>query len=70
MDALKAEIVSLIAKQKTTVEWVIPYDKGGLLNRIHDAGQVLEQSYEGDGVHIRAVLEQTECERFLRELNK
>ena len=32
----------------------MPYDRGDLVSRIHDAGEVLEETHNGEGTLIRA----------------
>ncbi len=38
------------------VELKIPYDKAGLVSRLHEQGKVLSQAYESDGIRVQAVL--------------
>jgi GTP-binding protein HflX len=45
------------------VKVTVPYTSGDLLNRIHNEGNVLSESYEEDGVHISA-----DCPKVLADL--
>ena len=68
IEELKAEIRRRVAQETREGEWLIPYDRGAVLARLHDAGKVLEQSYEEDGVRVRAVLPLADYERLKASL--
>ena len=36
------------------IEAVIPYTSGDLINRIHKEAEVISETHEGDGTHIKA----------------
>ena len=36
------------------VEVLLPYDRGDLVSRVHDEAEVLAETYEGEGTHLRA----------------
>ncbi len=55
---LKEKMEQELADQVQPVDLIIPYDKGKLMGELHDACKVLEQRYEADGIHIRALLSQ------------
>ena len=33
---------------------LVPFDRGDLVTRIHDEGEVLEETYSGEGTRLRA----------------
>ena len=57
LDKLKAEISRRIAALRHRVEWVIPYEKGGVLSLIHDRGQVIEEEYLAEGTRVVCLLD-------------
>jgi GTP-binding protein HflX len=54
IDALLAEIERLLPRQFREVSVVIPYDRGDLLSRAHDEGEVLTVEHGGDGTGLTA----------------
>lgn len=44
----------VISSLETVVEAVLPYSQAALLTQLHDCHAVLEESYENDGVHVKA----------------
>jgi GTPase len=54
IDALRRRMAELIAPNDTTVDVVIPYDRGDLVARLHADGRVQEAEHNCDGTHIRA----------------
>ena len=59
-----------LAERIQPIDLIIPYDKGKLLGELHDSCKVLEQSYEEDGIHIRAVLSQEIAKSIRGKLEK
>jgi len=55
LDELLAEIADQLSRRIEPEHWVIPYEMGALQSMIHERCQVLETSYEEDGVHITAI---------------
>jgi GTP-binding protein HflX len=69
IDHLLAEIERLMPKQFREVSVVIPYDRGDLLSRAHDEGEVLEVEHGGEGTELTARLplgRAAELDRFVR----
>jgi GTP-binding protein HflX len=56
MDGLLERISDELSKLKVEVELSIPFDKGELVARIHDEGEVLHESYTETGTHLVARL--------------
>ena len=54
LDKLEAEIERLLPRQFREVNVVIPYDRGDLLSRAHDEGEVLTVAHGGDGTELTA----------------
>jgi GTP-binding protein HflX len=36
------------------VDVLVPYDRGDVVNRLHDQGEILSESHLGEGTHVRA----------------
>jgi GTP-binding protein HflX len=51
---LIAAIESALPRPKVEIRTLIPYDRGELVNRIHEEGEILSQEYIGDGTAIHA----------------
>jgi len=68
LENLLSKIAELLRTRIEPEDWVIPYDKGALQSMIHERCQVLEQSYEEDGVHIRAIAPSAVAYLVQREL--
>ena len=54
LDALFDKIEEIFASSSRTVDAVIPYTSGDLINRIHNEAQVISESFEEGGTHIVA----------------
>ena len=54
LDRLQELLQGLLQKQKVWFDRVIPYAKAGEAARVRKYGTVLEESYEEDGIHIKA----------------
>jgi GTPase len=54
VDELLAEIERLLPRQYREVSVVIPYDRGDLLSRAHDEGEVLVVAHGGAGTELTA----------------
>jgi GTP-binding protein HflX len=69
IDKLEAEIERLMPRQCREVSVVIPYDRGDLLSRAHDEGEVLTVEHGGDGTELTAKVPldlAAELDRFVR----
>ncbi|MGN0436516.1 MAG: GTPase HflX [Wujia sp.] len=58
-DELSAALEEVIIKCKNYIEKVIPYSDAGLVNRIRQYGNVLEEDYREDGIYIRAYVDKS-----------
>jgi GTP-binding protein HflX len=56
IDGLLERISEELSKLKVEVELSIPFDKGELVARVHDEGEVLRESYTETGTHLVARL--------------
>ncbi len=54
IDTLLAEIDRLLPRTQREVSVVIPYDRGDLLSRAHDEGEVLAVTHGSDGTELTA----------------
>jgi GTPase len=54
MSELRTAIAEALPRPSAEVTVLLPYDRGDLVSRIHDLGEVLEESHNGDGTLIRA----------------
>ncbi len=54
LDELLERISDELSKMKVEVELTIPFDKGDLVARVHDSGEVLHESYTESGTHLVA----------------
>jgi GTP-binding protein HflX len=69
IDRLQAEIERLLPRQFREVSVVLPYDRGDLLSRAHDEGEVLTVAHGGDGTELTAKVPlglAAELDRFVR----
>ncbi len=55
MDDLLDKICEMLSPASRTIDVVIPYTAGGLLSRLHDNSQIISESFEEGGTHIRAI---------------
>ena len=54
IDKLLAELERLLPRHQREVAVVIPYDRGDLVSRVHDEGEVLAIGHGGDGTELTA----------------
>lgn len=54
IDDLMQAICKQLAESIRTMDLLIPYTEGGLLDRIRRQGKILSESYEADGIRVRA----------------
>jgi GTPase len=67
VDKLMAEIERLLPRQQREVTAVIPYDRGDLVSRVHDVGEVMSVVHGGRGTELTARVPlwlATELDRF------
>jgi len=56
LDLLLDTIEDHLEKQRTRCSFVLPYNRGDLLNRLIESGDAESIEYEEDGVHVTAML--------------
>ena len=54
LDKLMAEIERLLPRTQREVTVLVPYDRGDLVSRVHDEGEVLAVGHRGDGTELTA----------------
>jgi GTP-binding protein HflX len=54
IEELRAEIERLLPRSQREVTVVVPYDRGDLVSRVHDEGEVLAVGHNGDGTELTA----------------
>jgi GTP-binding protein HflX len=54
VDALRAIIAERLPKPDIDVDVLLPYERGDLVARVHDEGEVLEVEHTGAGTRLRA----------------
>ncbi len=57
-DEMFEELGRIVRESRTYVETVLGYSEMGVLEQIRKFGQLLEEKYEGDGIHIKAYVPQ------------
>lgn len=58
LEEVKRALSDFLKEDRIFVERVLDYRKMQILAAIHERGQVMEESYEEDGIHIRAYVPQ------------
>ncbi len=54
MDDLLVTLDNILGSGDRTVDILIPYSNGDLLNRIHNGGRIISEKYEESGIHVIA----------------
>nr|WP_255315665.1 GTPase HflX [Trueperella pecoris] len=54
IDELRRRIEEALPRPEYSVDLVIPYDRGDIVSRIHDEGEILHESHEAEGTHVIA----------------
>jgi GTPase len=52
--ALRSAVADALPRPSTEVTVLLPYDRGDLVSRTHDLGEVVEESHNGEGTLLRA----------------
>ncbi len=68
IDVLIQEIMQELESYAMEVELLIPYDKAGVLSRLHDQGRILAEAHEGDGVHVKVMIPRSAARSIRRFL--
>jgi len=50
-------IESSLPRPRVEVRTLLPYDRGDLVNQIHEHGEILSEEYEGEGTRIHALVD-------------
>jgi GTP-binding protein HflX len=64
LDELRSTIASLIRRNLTEVELLVPFANGERLSELHEVAGDLEREDRPDGVYVRALLPSRHAERF------
>jgi GTP-binding protein HflX len=56
LDELQLLIARELPRPSVAVDVLLPYDRGDLLSRLHDDGELLEQEHRADGTWVRALV--------------
>jgi GTP-binding protein HflX len=64
IDVLVAAIGERLRALSSSVELVVPYDRGDVLAALHRDGEVLVEVHADEGTRVRARLEHADAERF------
>jgi GTPase len=56
LDELRALIARELPRPSEPVEVLLPYDRGDLVSRVHDDGELLEEEHRGEGTRVRALV--------------
>ncbi|QTG76415.1 GTPase HflX [Trueperella pecoris] len=54
IDELRHHIEEALPRPEYSIDLVIPYDRGDIVSRIHDEGEILHESHEAEGTHVIA----------------
>ncbi len=54
IEELRERIDELLPRPSVEIELVIPYDRGDIVSRIHNDGEIISQKHTGDGTHLHA----------------
>jgi len=54
LDKLEAVIADRLPRPAVEVDVVVPYDRGDLVSRVHEDGEVVFQEHTGEGTLLRA----------------
>src|SRR3954454_6583173 len=55
-DQLELLIARELPRPSVAVDVLLPYDRGDLVSRVHDEGELLEQGHRADGTWVRALV--------------
>lgn len=65
LDRLQESLQTLLQKQKVYLDRLFPYAKAGDAARVRRLGRVLEESYEENGIHLKAYVPKALAGEFL-----
>lgn len=64
LDAVRDEIIHYFTRTLRRYSFLIPYDKGGILARLHKEGTVEEEEYTQEGTYVRGFLPEPTYNEF------
>lgn len=64
LEKLKALILRQLDESVVEKEYIIPYDKGNLLNALHSVGQVVDTDYRDEGTYVRLRVDSTSLQKL------
>jgi GTP-binding protein HflX len=67
IDTLLETVVKLLDRGKVSVEFHIPYAQGQWVERLHRAGEVEQQEYEGEYMAVSVVLPRVEFDKMISQ---
>jgi GTP-binding protein HflX len=70
LDDLLEALTGALSRLRVEVELLIPFDHGDLVARLHDDGEVLEESYEAEGTRIVARMDRNQLGDFSEYVTK
>jgi GTP-binding protein HflX len=66
VDDLLGAVGSLLEGATTVVDLVIPYDRGDVVARLHEMGDVVDEDHVAAGTRLRVKLPKPDADRFLQ----
>ena len=70
MEDLLDELERIFRSGDRKIEITVPYTSGDVLNIIHENGNVISESYEEDGIHIKAECSEAVADRIENKLTQ
>ncbi|MBQ7523898.1 MAG: GTPase HflX [Oscillospiraceae bacterium] len=64
MEQLAAAVQNAASRGKRRVTLLLPYEKGGIVQTLHDTAQVLSCDYEQNGIRVEAICDEETCGRL------
>lgn len=64
MEQLAAAVQNAAERGKRRVTLLLPYEKGGIVQTLHDTAQVLSCDYEQNGIRVEAICDEETCGRL------
>jgi GTP-binding protein HflX len=68
LSELLREIMKELESYATEVELLIPYDKVGVLSRLHDQGKILAVEHASDGIKVNVMIPRSAARSLRRFL--
>ena len=58
-DELSNALSDIINNSRNYIEELLPYDKAGMISKIHDNGTLISEEYREDGIYIKAYVDKS-----------